>query len=726
MIPPLSCDDASVITMIHAIQGSGLSSPLVGTSVVIDGVVVGDFQSNASVDNGDLNGFYVQEEDSDADVDVSTSEGVFVFAATTDVAVGDHVRVAGTVAEYSTSSGASLMTELSNNEVAVCAAPATMPAATEVTLPVASLTDFERYEGMLVTFSQNLVISEYFNFDRFGEIVLSTERQYTPTAVVEPGAPAIALAETQALARIMMDDGRSVQNPDPAIHPNGNVFDLTNTFRGGDLVQGVTGVMDDTFGLYRVQPVQGATYTSVNPRTAAPDLVGGSLQVASFNVLNYFNGDGMGGGFPTARGANDLGEFNRQRDKIIAAIATIDADVVGLMEIENDGYDAFSAIADLVNGLNDATTPGTYAFINPGVQVIGTDEIAVGLIYKPGNVTPFGASAILDSSIDARFDDTKNRPALAQSFMENSSNAVFTVVVNHLKSKGSDCNDVGDLDLGDGAGNCNITRRLAAEALVDWLATNPTGSSNPDTLIIGDLNSYDKEDPIDAILAGSDDLPGSGDDYTDLAFAFGGELAYSYVFDGKLGYLDYALANSSLISKVTGTTEWHINSDEPDILDYDTSFKLDAQDALYEPNAYRASDHDPVIIGLNFGPPQNADGCFVIAAENTPFEGRAVTVETRHHVLNGMLWLLQSDLPHDACLEIHGSNSHDILIGGRGDDVLFGYKGRDHLFGFMGDDVFTGGEGRDLFNGSQGQDTVLDYERFEICASIEEGCPSRH
>ena len=603
VIPPLSCDDASVITMIHDVQGNGPSSSLVGSPVVIDGVVVGDFQSNASADNGDLNGFYVQEEDSDVDADAATSEGVFVFGATTDVAVGDHVRVAGTVSEYSTSSGASLMTELSNNEVAVCATPAAMSSATEVTLPVVSLTDFERYEGMLVTFSQSLVISEYFNFDRFGEIVLSTDRQYTPTAVVEPGAPSTALADTQALARIMIDDGRSSQNPDPAIHPNGNIFDLTNTFRGGDLVQGVTGVMDDTFGLYRVQPVQGANYTSVNPRTAAPDPVGGSLQVASFNVLNYFNGDGMGGGFPTARGANDLDEFNRQRDKIIAAIATIDADVVGLMEIENDGYDAFSAIADLVNGLNDATAPGTYAFIDPGVAVIGTDEIAVGLIYKPGNVTPYGASAILDSSVDARFDDTKNRPALAQSFMKNSNGAIFTVVVNHLKSKGSDCNDVGDPDLGDGAGNCNVTRRLAAEALVDWLATDPTGSGDSDALIIGDLNSYDKEDPIDAILAGSDDLLGSSDDYTDLAFAFGGEFAYTYVFDGKLGYLDYALANSSLSAQVTGTTQWHINSDEPDILDYDTTFKLDAQDALYEPNAYRASDHDPVIVGLDLNAP---------------------------------------------------------------------------------------------------------------------------
>ena len=58
---------------------------------------------------------------------------------------------------------------------------------------------------------------------------------------------------------------------------------------------------------------------------------------------------------------------------------------------------------------------------------------------------------------------------------------------------------IGDPDLGDGAGNCNLTRTVPPQALVDWLATDPTGSGDADFLIIGDLNAYDKEDPIDAI-----------------------------------------------------------------------------------------------------------------------------------------------------------------------------------------------------------------------------------
>jgi hypothetical protein len=188
---------------------------------------------------------------------------------------------------------------------------------------------------------------------------------------------------------------------------------------------------------------------------------------------------------------------------------------------------------------------------------------------------------------------------MAQTFLVNATGARFTVAVNHLKSKGSDCNDVGDPDLGDGQGNCSQTRRAAAEALVDWLATDPTGSGDPDFIIIGDLNSYAQEDSIDEIKAGSDDTLGTSDDFTNLINLFQGIYAYSYTFDGQAGYLDYALANESLLAQITGATEWHINSDEPDVLDYDTTFKPPSQDALFEVNPYRTSDHDPAIVGLN-------------------------------------------------------------------------------------------------------------------------------
>jgi hypothetical protein len=239
-----------------------------------------------------------------------------------------------------------------------------------------------------------------------------------------------------------------------------------------------------------------------------------------------------------------------------------------------------------VDALNAEVGADTYDYVETGA--IGTDAIRMAFIYKPATVTPVGAYAILDSSVDPRFDDDRNRPVLAQAFEENAGGGIVTVAVNHLKSKGSDCGGPPDDD--PVQGNCNLTRTMAAEALVDWLATDPTGSGDLDALIIGDLNSYDKEDPIEAIRVAG---------YTDLVHQFQGEFAYSYLFDGQLGYLDTALASPTLTSQVTGATVWHINADEPDLIDYDMSFKSDAQDALFAPDPYRSSDHDPVIVGLD-------------------------------------------------------------------------------------------------------------------------------
>jgi predicted extracellular nuclease len=592
------CPSGALAVKIHEVQGDGFVSPLVGALVVIEGIVVGDFQDGVGA-NGDLNGFFVQEEDADADANPLTSEGIFVFDGSSppvDVANGDRVRVEGVVSEFFSKTQ---ITPTVN--VAIQQSSAPLPATASLALPVTSVDDFEAFEGMRVTFPQPLVIAEFFNFDRFGEIVLGSERRLTPTAEFEPGPDAIQAAAEALLDRITLDDGRTSQNPDPAIHPNGAEFDLANLFRGGDTVQNVTGVLDYAFSLYRVQPTQGANYSSDNPRPAAPDATGGTIKVASLNVLNYFTtiDDGVNDicgplMILECRGADDAGEFTRQRAKVIAALAGIDADVVGLVEIENDTADA--ALADLVAGLNDAVGAGSYDYVGTGP--IGTDAIRVALIYKPASVSPLGDYAILDSSVDGRFLDDKNRPVLAQSFMDNAGGGIVTIAVNHLKSKGSSCVDVSDPDTGDGSGNCNLTRTAAAEALVDWLATDPTGSGADNFLVIGDLNAYDKEDPIDALADGG---------YVDLVNSFLGEAAYSYVFDGQIGYLDHALANATLNDRVTGVTVWHINADEPDLIDYDTSFKQDAQDAIYAPDAYRSSDHDPVIVGLDLceaTPPQ--------------------------------------------------------------------------------------------------------------------------
>ncbi|MGD2064431.1 MAG: ExeM/NucH family extracellular endonuclease, partial [Nitrospirota bacterium] len=573
-----ACGDPA--TPIHDIQGAGLASPLDGTpGVVIEGVVVGDFQGTAA----GLGGYFVQEEGGDTDSDPLTSEGIFVFDSSfgVDVSVGDVVRVQGDVDEFFD------QTELTNvSNVVVCGSGATTLPAT-VTLPVASRDDLEPYEGMSVIFPQTLVVTDNFNLGRFGEVDLAVgDRLLAPTSLDAPGGPALSIQDLNDRSRIRMDDGSNVQNPLP-LPP---YLGADDTLRAGDTLPGLIGVLDYRFGVYRVQPTESVIFTRANPRLISPPAVGGSLTVASFDVLNYFSTIDTGAPIcgPAAdllcRGADSSTELDRQRDKLVAAFVAMDADVVGLVSLENN---ANAVLDDLTGGINAVMGAGTYGYVDTGT--IGADAIKVGFIYKPATVTPVGPYAVLDSTVDPSFLDDigKNRPSLAQTFQQNATGGTVTIAVNHLKSKGGSCDDVGDPDLGDGQEACNGTRTAAATALVNWLATDPTGSGDPDVIIIGDLNSYAQEDPIAAI---------TGAGYTDLIQTFVGPDAYTFVLDGQLGYLDYALANSSLTPQVTGVTEWHINADEPRALDYNEEFN---QPDLYSADAFRSSNHDPVIVGLD-------------------------------------------------------------------------------------------------------------------------------
>jgi len=613
----------AAVTPIHAIQGSGdVSAP--GTFTV-EAIVVGDYQTQGS---GQLRGFFLQEEDADIDADPATSEGIFVFCSScpTPVNVGDKVRVTGTSSEFF---GMSQLSATTAASVTVLSSGNPLPIPASIDLPVPNVPSgdlnaaitainayFEAFEGMLVTFPDALSVSEYFELARYGQVILTEGgRPHTFTAVNTPSASGLIDHEIDLARRsIILDDTDNRQNR-PVDAPNTNYYhpvpglSTGNFFRGGDTITNLTGILHWSFAgqtgtdAWRIRPVTEAysyAFTSVNPRADVPD-VGGSLKVASFNVLNYFltvdttasNDVGICGpsGTMDCRGADSAQELDRQRTKLLAALSALDADVLGLMEMENTP--GVEPLADIV-----ADLPG-YAYIDTGV--IGGDAIRVGIIYKTSTVVPVGNYAILDSNVDPRFDDGRNRPALAQTFEEIASGGRFTVVVNHLKSKGSSCG-AGDDDTTTGQGNCNGTRTLAAQAMADWLASDPTGSGDPDMLIIGDLNSYAREDPIVA-------LQNAG--YTDLVAAFGGPSAYGYVFDGQLGYLDHALANASLNPQVSGVAEWHINADEIPLFDYNDDERTGGEAAfeeesdtlpLYEPNEFRTSDHDPVIVGLCMPP----------------------------------------------------------------------------------------------------------------------------
>lgn len=587
---PLSqCGETA--TLISAVQGAGAVSPLNGRVQHVEAIVTANFQGSAN-----LNGFFLQQ--AEADANPATSEGLFV-ASNQSVSTGDRVHVVGTVAEtYG-------MTRLDNvSSVDVCSSGHALPTPVAVSLPFDQAgNEPEHWEGMLISLPQTLSVTENYNLARYGEILLSSGgRLFTPTQIALPGQAAIDAAADNALNQLLVDDGSNTQNPAQVIYPQPDGLSAVNTLRSGYTVTNATGVLTYDFGVYRLQPTRALAFVADNSRPAALESnATASLKVASFNVLNFFNGNGLGAGFPTSRGADTLAEFNRQRDKIINAIHALNADVVGLMEIENDGYGSQSAIADLLSGLNQLAGASSYAFVNPGLNKIGTDEITVGMIYKPAKVSLQGAAAILDTSVNPQFLDSKNRPAVAQTFLDKASNKMLTVAVNHLKSKGSACDDVNDPDTGDGQGNCNLTRTAAAEALATWLSNDPTQSGATNALIIGDLNAYAQEDPITAIKDAG---------YVNLIDSLlSNTAAYSYVFQGAAGYLDHALANATLAPQVKAVAAWHINADEPRALDYNSEFKTPGQVAgFYAADAYRSSDHDPLLVQLFVAGDLDADG----------------------------------------------------------------------------------------------------------------------
>ncbi|MBU9612294.1 ExeM/NucH family extracellular endonuclease [Burkholderia multivorans] len=569
---PVSANCGGSATPIADIQGPGAPSPLAGQNVSIEAVVTADFGGTDG-----FGGFFVQQADPQRRNQPGVSEGLFVYAPKARAKAGDLVHVTGKVEEKYGQTQLTL-----SGAIAVCANGQTVTPAT-LTLPVESTNAFAAYEGMLVRLPQTLTVTDNYELGRYGSVLLSNGRLRTPTSVVPP-SQAQTQIDANARNRLILDDGSNKQNPASVPYPAPQLS-AANTLRTGYTVRDVQGVLEVRYGAWRVQPVPGAAAPTfdarANPRTNAPARdPHANLRVASFNVLNYFNGNGLGGGFddPNNRGAKTYQEFQRQEAKIVSALKALDADVIGLMEIQNNGYGELSAVRQLAAKLG-----GAWRVVDPGTSRLGGDAIAVAMIYDSRKVEPIGRAATLAI-------DDKNRQPLAQSFRRIGGKQALTIVVNHLKSK--NCPDAtnDDLDQGDGQGCWNPTRTRAAAKLADWLAGTPTGVAGQGVLLIGDFNSYTYEDPIRLLESRG---------YRNLVSRWIGANAYSYVYNGEAGYLDHALASLPLASHVKAVHEWHINADEPVALQYTLAYKsAEQQQTYYAPDAYRSSDHDPVLIDI--------------------------------------------------------------------------------------------------------------------------------
>eukprot|EP00551_Chaetoceros_affinis_P011033 CAMPEP_0203663238 /NCGR_PEP_ID=MMETSP0090-20130426/899_1 /ASSEMBLY_ACC=CAM_ASM_001088 /TAXON_ID=426623 /ORGANISM="Chaetoceros affinis, Strain CCMP159" /LENGTH=773 /DNA_ID=CAMNT_0050526121 /DNA_START=15 /DNA_END=2336 /DNA_ORIENTATION=+ len=588
-----SCD-LDTCTSIQNIQGTGLSSPLEGQDVDICGAYV-----TAVVHNG----FFLQEIVSNSS---GASSGIFVYDTSSfkdNIQTGDEINVSGSVQE-----------EFGHTQITMSSA--TVKSGMHVfdpvviTLPAAGTMDFEALEGMLVSVvpsdTTNLVVSEYYNFERYGEVVVCAVDKAIGRAFqfTENNAPDTTLyrQDQEIFARtcIKIDDNSSSQNPNPVLFGAVYQIDSSNYLRGGSRVTTLKGPLWYSFGNWRVATLStnDLSYENNNPRASVPQVTG-DLKIVNSNLLNYFVT--LTQNSSKARGADDKAEFDRQVNKAILALMTMNADIVCVQELENVAGNR--AAYDLVDRMNTAL-PGrnyTFASIEAGFDTIGTDVVKVDVMFDQNVVMFLNAAFLTDDDVDQALLDKSttgaifngsSRVPLAASFSVVEGSNVLTTVVNHFKSKGDRTGRAigADDDQNDGAGNYNLMRVLSSQALLQWVSSDPTGVATDNIMLVGDFNAYSAEPPITEILNnGYSTLKNVGD--------------YSYNRNGRYGKLDHAFINQGSTMQVQSAV-WNCNSDELSYIDYNLDYGRDS--SIFDPTIpERFSDHDPIIMGVTFSSNSN-------------------------------------------------------------------------------------------------------------------------
>jgi len=421
----------------------------------------------------------------------------------------------------------------------------------------------EALEGMRLALGEPLSVTDHYDLQG-GEWTLSPGQPLRlPTEDADPGGAAAQLARANrdlAIGILLPGSDR------PALPVGTTVSD----------VQGILGQAADEQWLLLDQVPRTNASTPAVIEPPAP----GRLRIVSLNLLNFFNGDGQGGGFPTARGARSPAEFQAQQGRTAAGLERLQPHLLAVQELENDGFGPRSAARSLLDLLNSGSA-SDWAVVDPGVGRIGGDVITVGLFYRQQTLEPVGPAELLHGPAF----DRRSRVPVAQLFRDRFSGDTFLVVVNHLKSKGS-CPESGpDADRGDGQGCWNRARVEAVDALLPWLEALAAKAGTQHVLILGDMNAWRREDPIRAFLAGG---------YVELVETLAGLPQHSYLYFGQRGTLDYALASPALASRARQAVIWHINADWPRNM------------ALPQP-WLRMSDHDPVVVDFNFSQAATSD-----------------------------------------------------------------------------------------------------------------------
>lgn len=556
-------------TGISQVQGEKASSPLAGQTVTVEGIITMDTRQR-----GGFRGFYLQQSDHETDDNPKTSEALFVYTSHSTGSRGDRVRVSGRVKEFHG------LTELTDVSAIEHCGQGELPAPVRITLPWPRDLEPEHLENMRISVVDELTVIDHYNLALYGELTLAAHDQIIATEIMTPGPEAQARHESQERNRLLLDDGRGVRNPRPIPWPRPSLSE-DNTVRAGDRVDELSGVLDYRFGAWRLQPESPPVFRRANPRPDVPPRSGSAtLRVVTLNLGNFFNGDGNGQGFPTARGAETAAGYRQQQSRLVAALLAPDPDIIAVTEVENDGYGPDSAIAGLAGALGEQWR---YVKADSGA---GKDAIRTDLLYRHDRISAEGRAHRPGS---ASF-PTPGRPPVAQLFRAAGSDQTLRVIVPHLKSKACRGAKGQNRDQNDGQGCYSHSRERATRAILDWAGALPKPDHMAGTLITGDMNSYARETPLRLMAeAGYTNAVRQLHECTKTACN-----QTSYRYRGRSGSLDYSLVSEGLAERLVDATAWPINAEEPRALGYQGPVPV------AEGMPWRSSDHDPVITDFSF------------------------------------------------------------------------------------------------------------------------------
>ena len=634
-----------VAATIAEVQGTGDTSPLVGQSVITEGVVTSAYPA------GGFFGYTIQTDGTGSGTDATpgASDAVFVHqpSGAVTATVGDLVKVTGVVQEFNG------LTELNVNAADLqdegVAPSGITPLSTAYPTTDAGR---EAHESELIAPTDRFTVTDNFDTNQFGEIGLATgdHQLWQPTDLFNPSidpAGVTAVQADNAARGVVLNDGSSANYLTTSKNVVMPWLRPDNPVRVGStatLHQPV--VLDFRNGLWELQPTHQvtdagtdvATFSDTRTPNLQPQDVGGDVKLGTFNVENYFPTSAAEyealTGNPNActaftdragnpidvnqcspngpRGAWDQTNLDRQLVKEVKAINTMNVDVMSLEEIENSvqfGKDRDDALSKLVNALNaDAgSTRWAFAPSPTAAQLPPTaeqDVIRTGFIYNPNKVQLVGPSTVLSDQSDPGQPFANAREPLAQEFKRKGAldSDGFLVVVNHLKSKG----DSSPPATGDNAngiqGAFNGDRVRQAHALVDFAKSTAAADGTKKIFLVGDFNSYTQEDPMQ-VLYQNGFVNQPSDDPRDTSYEFG----------SMAGSLDHVLANTAAANLIAGRDVWQINAEESVGFEY-SRYNYNAE-LLYQGNQFRASDHNPELVGLNVPFTQQAS---TVTATATP------------------------------------------------------------------------------------------------------------